>query len=122
MSEIAHHTLAREFRRIDPKQAHVILLEGAPRVLGAFVAKQSEIARRQLERLGVDVRTESKVTAIDAESVTYDSAQGGGSVRIAARTVIWAAGVASCRFGAEARGAAAAPSSTASAASSSRLT
>jgi len=109
MSEIAHHTLAREFRRIDPTQAHVILLEGSPRILGAFVAKQSEIARAQLRRLGVDVRTESKVTAIDAEGVTYDSAKSGGSERIEARTVIWAAGVAASPLGAElARGSGAA--------------
>lgn len=101
MSEIAQHTLSREFRRIDPKRARVILLEGSPRILGAFVAKQSEIARRQLERLGVDVRTESKVTAIDAEGVGYDSAKSGGSERIAARTVIWAAGVAASPLGAE---------------------
>jgi len=109
MSEIAQHTLAREFRRIDPKQTRVILLEGSPRILGTFVAKQSERARRQLERLGVDVRTESKVTAIDAEGVTYDSAKSGGSERIAARTVIWAAGVAGSPLGAElARGSGAA--------------
>ena len=79
----------------------MILLEGSPRILGAFVPKQSEQAREQLERLGVDVRTESKVTAIDAEGVTYDSASGGGSERIAARTVIWAAGVAGSPLGAE---------------------
>ena len=109
MSEIAQHTLAREFRRIDPKQTRVILLEGSPRILGAFVAKQSERARRQLERLGVDVRTESKVIAIDAEGVTYDSAESGGSERIEARTVIWAAGVAASPLGAElARGSGAA--------------
>jgi NADH dehydrogenase len=101
MSEIAQHTLAREFRRIEPKQTRVILLEGSPRILGTFVAKQSERARTQLERLGVDVRTESKVTAIDAEGVTYDSAKSGGSERIQARTVIWAAGVAGSPLGAE---------------------
>jgi len=109
MSEIAQHTLAREFRRIDPKRTRVILLEGSPRILGTFVAKQSERARKQLERLGVDVRTESKVTAIDAEGVTYDSAKSGGSERIEARTVIWAAGVAGSPLGAElARGSGAA--------------
>jgi NADH dehydrogenase len=87
----------------------VILLEGSPRILGTFVAKQSEIARTQLQRLGVDVRTESKVTAIDAEGVTYDSASRNGSERIAARTVIWAAGVAGSPLGAElARGSGAA--------------
>ncbi len=101
MSEIAQHTLSREFRRIDPKRARIILLEGSPRILGSFVAKQSERARVQLERLGVDVRTESKVTAIDVDGVTYEGARSGGSERIAARTVIWAAGVAASPLGAE---------------------
>ena len=101
MSEIAQHTLSREFRRIDPKRARVVLLEGSPRILASFVARQSEGARAQLERLGVDVRTESKVTAIDAESVTYESGHSGGSERIATRTVIWAAGVAASPLGAE---------------------
>src|SRR5881628_2987527 len=72
MSEIAQHTLAHEFRRIDPKQTRVILLEGSPRILGTFVEKLSARAREQLERLGVEVRTESKVTGIDAEGVTFD--------------------------------------------------
>ncbi|MDQ6638090.1 MAG: NAD(P)/FAD-dependent oxidoreductase [Pseudomonadota bacterium] len=109
MSEIAQHTLSREFRRIDPKRSRVILLEGSPRILGTFVAKQSERARTQLERLGVEVRTESKVTDIDAEGVTFDSAHSGASERIAARTVIWAAGVAGSPLGAElARGSGAA--------------
>ncbi|MEO5845304.1 MAG: NAD(P)/FAD-dependent oxidoreductase [Caldimonas sp.] len=101
MSEIAQHTLHREFRRIDPRRTRVILLEGSPRILGSFVAKQSGQARAQLERLGVDVRTESKVTGLDAEGVSYDSAKSGGSERIAARTVIWAAGVAASPLGAE---------------------
>ena len=100
LSEIAQHTLAREFRRIDPRRARVILLEGSARILGTFVAKQSERARAQLVRLGVDVRTDSKVTGIDAEGVTCDSAKR-GSERIAARTVVWAAGVAGSPLGAE---------------------
>ncbi len=101
MSEIAQHTLVREFRRIDPKRTRVILLEGSARVLGTFAAGQSERARTQLGCLGVEVRTESKVTGIDAEGVTFDSARGGGSERIAARTVIWAAGVAGSPLGGE---------------------
>jgi NADH dehydrogenase len=101
MSEIAQHTLDREFRRIDPRRSRVILLEGSPRILGTFVAGQSARARAQLERLGVDVRTESKVTEIDGEGVTYDAAGPARSERIAARTVIWAAGVAGSPLGAE---------------------
>ena len=88
LREIARHALARDFRHIDPTQARVILLEGAPRVLPVYVESLSEQARRQLADLGVEVRTGQMVTAIDAEGV------GIGPERIAARTVIWAAGVA----------------------------
>jgi NADH dehydrogenase len=91
--EIARHALARDFRHIDPKQAHVILLEGSNRVLPPYVAELSAKARTQLERLGVDVRTECLVTAIDADGVTM------GDQRIAAHTVVWAAGVAGSRLG-----------------------
>src|SRR5512135_3276953 len=88
LREIARHALARDFRHIDPTQARVILLEGAPRVLPVYVESLSEQARRQLAGLGVEVRTGQMVTAIDAEGV------GIGPERIAAGTVIWAAGVA----------------------------
>ena len=104
MSEIAQHTLPREFRRIDSTLTRVILLEGSPRILGAFVPKLSERAREQLTRLGVDVRTGSKVTAIDADGVTFEVAADAAPAtreRLAARTVIWAAGVAGSRLGAE---------------------
>ena len=93
LCEIANHALARDFRRIDPTQAHVILLEGSDRVLPPYVPKLSASARRQLERLGVDVRTKELVTSIDAEGVCV------GSERIAARTVLWAAGVQGSRLG-----------------------
>ena len=73
MSEIARHTLRREFRRIDPSGARVILLEGAPRILGTFVEKQSARAQAELERLGVEVRTNAKVTGIDAEGVDCEA-------------------------------------------------
>jgi NADH dehydrogenase len=104
MSEIAHHTLPREFRRIDSTRSRVILLEGSPRILGAFVPTLSERAREQLTRLGVEVRTGSKVTAIDGDGVTFELTSDGAtatSERLAARTVIWAAGVAGSRLGAE---------------------
>ncbi len=88
LGEIARHALAKDFRHIDPTQAHVILLEGSPRVLPSYVPSLSEKARMQLAGLGVDVRTGTIVTAIDAGGV------GIGTERIAARTVLWAAGVA----------------------------
>lgn len=88
LAEIARHTLKREFRRIDPTQARVLLLEAGPRVLSTFPPSLSEKARRQLEKLGVEVRTGTPVDDIDAEGVLL------GDERIAARTVLWAAGVA----------------------------
>ena len=91
LAEIARHTLANDFRRIDPAAARVLLLEGADRVLTAYVEPLSAKARDQLAHLGVEVRTGAKVTAIDAEGVTV---AGDPPERIPARTVLWAAGVA----------------------------
>jgi NADH:ubiquinone reductase (H+-translocating) len=93
LCEVAQHALARDFRHINPAQARVILLEGSPRVLASYVPELSEKARQQLERLGVDVRLEKRVTGIDAESVQI------GEERIATRTVLWAAGVMGSGFG-----------------------
>lgn len=88
LSEIARFTLARDFRRFDPREARVLLLEGGPRVLPAYGEKSSASARRQLERLGVEVRTATMVSGIDASGVDLR-----GGERIACRTVLWAAGV-----------------------------
>jgi len=88
LAEIARHTLKREFRRIDPGETRVMLLEAGPRVLSSFPESLSAKARKQLEKLGVEVRTGTPVGAIDGEGVQL------GEERIAARTVLWAAGVA----------------------------
>jgi NADH:ubiquinone reductase (H+-translocating) len=88
LAEISRHTLAHEFRHIKTQRARVILLEAAPRVLPGYHPRLSESARRQLLRLGVDVREHFPVTAIDEEGVTASGE------RILARTVLWAAGVA----------------------------
>jgi len=88
LAEVARHTLARDFRHIDPAQARVLLLEGTPRVLPVYVADLSAKARAQLERLGVEVQTGRIVSHIDAGGVEI------GPERIEARTVVWAAGVA----------------------------
>ncbi len=88
LAEIARHTLHGEFRRVDPRQARVLLLEAGPRVLSTFPEALSEKARRQLARLGVEVRTGVPVAAIDDDGVQL------GEERIAAHTVLWAAGVA----------------------------
>jgi NADH dehydrogenase len=93
LCEIARHTLARDFRRINPAQAKVILLEGSDRVLPPYAPALSEKARRQLARVGVDVRTGQRVTSIDDSGVAV------GLERIVARTVLWAAGVSGSGFG-----------------------
>lgn len=89
LAEIARHTLARDFRRIDPTSARIVLLEGADRLLLSYHPKLSEKARASLERLGVEVRLNARVTLIDERGVRV-----GESERIEAHTVLWAAGVA----------------------------
>jgi NADH:ubiquinone reductase (H+-translocating) len=93
LAEIARHTLQGEFRRIDARQARLVLLEGTDRVLPTYSLDLSERARQQLERLGVTVRTGALVTAVDERGVAL------GEERIAARTVLWAAGVAASPIG-----------------------
>jgi len=94
LAEIARHTLSGEFRRSDPRRANVILVEAGPRLLPAFATDLSAKAQRQLEKLGVQVRTGTTVTAIDNNGVTL------GDQPLAARTVLWAAGVAASPLGA----------------------
>jgi NADH dehydrogenase len=94
LAEIARHTLHGEFRRFDPRNARVVLVEGSDRVLPPYPPDLSEKARRQLEKLGVTVWLGRRVTAIDAEGVSLDKD------RIQSRTVVWAAGVKSSPLGA----------------------
>jgi NADH dehydrogenase len=94
IAELARFTLAADFRRIDPRSAKVMLVEAGPRVLAAFAQRQSQYAQRALEKLGVEVRVNSAVTACDAEGITI------GTERVATATVIWAAGVAAAPVGA----------------------
>lgn len=86
ITEIARHTIARDFRSIDPAQARVILVEAGPRVLAMYPPNLSESAERTLRSLGVEVRTNSMVTAI-----TEDAVHAGDAV-IPTRTALWAAG------------------------------
>lgn len=88
LAEIARHTLRREFRRINPAQARVRLVEAGPRVLPSFPESLSAKARRQLERLGVDVATGTPVTRITGDGYWL------GEQFVPAGTVVWAAGVA----------------------------
>ncbi len=92
-AEIARHTLQGEFRRFDPRNARIVLVEAGDKVLGTYPPDLSEKARLQLERLGVTVWAGRPVTAIDAEGVQL------GADRLAAKTVVWAAGVAASPLG-----------------------
>ncbi len=87
IAELARFVLARDFRRIDPQSAEILLLEGGPRILSSFEPSLSEKAVRHLDDLGVRVRTEAVVTGIDETGVSL------GAERIRAATVIWAAGI-----------------------------
>jgi NADH dehydrogenase len=101
LAEIARETLSGEFRRIDPASARILLLEGGPRLLQAMPEVLSARAAEQLEKLGVEVRTDARVTAIDAEKVEVRPGTGEGSYAIGTRCVIWAAGVAASPLGAQ---------------------
>lgn len=96
-AEIARHTLPGEFRRIDPREARVQLVEGSPRVLGAMPETLSERAREQLTALGVEVKLNARVTGIDAEGLDVTTAA--GPERLHSRCVVWAAGVAASPLG-----------------------
>jgi NADH dehydrogenase len=87
LSEIARQTMLRDFRRIHPSSARVILVEGLEYVLPTYSHKLSESARRQLQELGVEVITGAIVTSVDAHRVKI------GDREIGTRTVLWAAGV-----------------------------
>ena len=89
IAELAKKALARDYRRIDPKSARIILLEAAPRILTSFPEDLSANAKHALEGLGVEIRLGKAVTHVDATGVTL------GDEHIESRTVIWAAGVQS---------------------------
>jgi len=94
MAEIARQVMPREFRSIDTTTARILLVEGADRVLPGYAPSLSAKARRQLERLGVEVRTGARVTEIEEGAVWI------GDERIEAGNVFWAAGVAASPLGA----------------------
>jgi NADH dehydrogenase len=94
MAEIACKVIPRDFRFIDTRSSRILLLEGGPRVLPTYPPDLSEKARRQLERLGVEVRTDAMVTRIEPDAVFV------GDERIDADNVFWAAGVLASPLGA----------------------
>ena len=94
LAELARHTLKGEFRRFDPRNARVVLVEALDRVLPPYPPDLAERARVQLERLGVTVWLGRRVTGIDAQGVQL------GGERLEAKTVVWCAGVAASPVGA----------------------
>jgi NADH dehydrogenase len=96
LGEIAKDTLKRDFRSIDPTHARIVLVEALDRVLPPYPKDRSASARRQLERLGVTVRTGTKVVGIDDHSVRLEV--DGVAELLPARTVLWAAGVQAASF------------------------
>jgi NADH dehydrogenase len=94
---VERHTLPGEFRRIDPRQARVLLVEGGPRVLQSMPEGLSERAREQLAALGVEVKVGARVTGIDAEGLDITTAT--GPERLLSGCVVWAAGVAASPLG-----------------------
>src|SRR5437868_2304723 len=86
--EISRHVLTRDFRRIDPRSARVVLIEAGPRILPSYLPELSERAAERLRRMGCEVLLGTPVTSVDAEGVSF------GDRRIGSRCVIWAAGVA----------------------------
>jgi NADH dehydrogenase len=88
IGDISRHVLVDDFRHADPREARVVMLEAGPRILPTYAAVSSDRAARLLARRGVEVRTSSAVTGVDASGVSI------GGERLEAGTVLWAAGVA----------------------------
>jgi NADH dehydrogenase len=97
IAELAHATMRREFRSIEPGEARILLVEGGDRLLPAFPPKLSDKTAEALRKLGVTVQTGTKVTDIRADGVTIEA--GGKTEEIACRTVLWAAGVKASSLG-----------------------
>jgi NADH dehydrogenase len=93
LAEISRHALAHDFRAIDPETARIILIEGGAAVLSSYPTPLPAFARRALERLGVAVWTDSRVTSVEEGRVHV------GGETIEAGTILWAAGVAASPLG-----------------------
>jgi NADH:ubiquinone reductase (H+-translocating) len=94
LAEIARLSLAKDFRNFDPGSSKIVLVEGGPAVLANFPQPLREAAHRDLERLGIDVRTNEAVTSVHDGIVRTSKGE------IAAETILWAAGVAASPLGA----------------------
>lgn len=91
ISELAHQTLRKEFRRIDPRDARIVLIDASPRVLSAFSDTSSQRALKALQKLNVEVMNRTKVAQLEPDSVTIE--HDGKEQCIQTENIIWAAGV-----------------------------
>jgi len=97
IAEIARQTLKNDFRSINPEEAQIISMDGAPRALMSFSEDLSEKATRSLAKLGVQVRCGAMVKHINEQGLAIESEKGADS--IAAKTVVWAGGIAASPLG-----------------------
>ncbi|MBL1198869.1 MAG: NAD(P)/FAD-dependent oxidoreductase [Nostoc sp. GBBB01] len=91
IAELAYKTLKEDFRNINTSEAKILLLQGAERVLPHISPDLSEVAAKSLEKLGVIIQTNTRVTNIENNIVTFK--QGDEVTAIASKTILWAAGV-----------------------------
>jgi NADH dehydrogenase len=94
IADISRSVLVKDFRRIDPREARVLLVEAGPRLLTMFSPDLGERAKKDLQKLGVEVITGGRVTKIDAEGVSIADQE-----KILSSTVVWAAGVQAAPIG-----------------------
>ncbi|MDF2144193.1 NAD(P)/FAD-dependent oxidoreductase [Knoellia sp. p5-6-4] len=99
IAELAHRTLKRDFRRIDPSRARIVLLDAAPQVLSAFGEDLGAKATRKLQQLGVEVQLGAKVVGVDSTGIEVEDGSGQRR-RIESVTKVWAAGVQASELGA----------------------
>jgi NADH dehydrogenase len=92
IAELSRRLLVREYGSISAQKARIVLLDAAPTVLGSFPKRLQEIAHRDLEQMGVEIRTDAEVTGVDGEGVEAQD-KTGQRLRVLANTIIWAAGV-----------------------------
>ena len=97
IAEIARQTLKNDFRSINPEEAQIILMDGAPRALMSFSEDLSEKATRSLAKLGVQVRCGAMVKHINEQGLAIESEKGADS--IVAKTVVWAGGITASPLG-----------------------
>ncbi|MGH3090973.1 MAG: NAD(P)/FAD-dependent oxidoreductase [Gaiellaceae bacterium] len=99
IAELSRQSLRSNFRRIDPGNARILLLDGAPRILGAFDERLARKAAGKLRRLGVEIQVGAMVTGLDAEGIEIRGSDG-ESHRVQAMTKVWSAGVQGSALGA----------------------